>query len=139
MAIKNKRNILLTAMILSIAGILFAGYLTISKLILGVCSFGESCPFLFGYPVCIYGLILFTTLLITTISLNLNEKDRLSRCVLLLTSIIGVLFSGYYAFQEIFYPICGNFCHYKLGLPTCVYGFIVFVAVFVCVMLYRRK
>jgi uncharacterized membrane protein len=135
----NPKNLLITALILSIAGILFAGYLTISKLLIGICAFGESCPFLFGYPVCIYGLILFTTLTITIIALLLHKDDKLPDYAFLYTSILGVLFSGYYAFVEIFNPICGNNCIYRMGLPTCVYGFIVFTAVFVCMILYRKK
>lgn len=135
----EKRKILLIAMFLSIAGILFAGYLTINKLVLGVCSFGESCPFLMGYPVCIYGLIIFTTIFITTSSLILTKNDAIANRAFLYASTLGVVFSGYYALQEVFNPICGNNCVYQMGLPTCVYGFIVFVAVFVCMMHYRKK
>lgn len=134
-----RRNILKWILYLSIAGVLFAGYLTVSKMLAGVCAFGESCPFLWNHPVCIYGLILFFTVMISTIALLLHPADKLAKNLLFYTSILGVLFSGYYAFQEIFNPICGNVCVYKLGLPTCVYGFVVFVAVFVCVILARRK
>jgi uncharacterized membrane protein len=135
----NTKNNLLTALFLSIAGVLFAGYLTVTKLITGTCSFGESCPFLWNHPVCIYGLIIFFTVMISIISLLITPSDRLARRYLLYSSILGVLFSAYYSYQEVFNPICGNACIYKLGLPTCIYGFIVFVAVFICVMLYRKK
>jgi uncharacterized membrane protein len=123
---------------LSIAGVLFAGYLTLSKLLVGTCAFGESCPFLFGYPVCIYGLMIFSTIMISTIALLLHPADKIARNMLWIMSILGVVFSGYYAFQEIFNPICGNACVYQLGLPTCVYGFIVFLAVLVFVVRSRK-
>jgi hypothetical protein len=135
----NKRKLLFTTMFLSIAGILFAGYLTINKLVRNVCSFGESCPFLFGYPVCIYGLILFTLIFLSVLTLLSKKDDNLAQCSFTFISVIGVLFSGYYAFQEIFNPICGDACVYKMGLPTCVYGFIVFFAVLVCMIVYRKK
>jgi len=134
-----RRRNLITILYLSIAGVLFAGYLTLSKLLVGTCAFGESCPFLWNHPVCIYGLILFFTIMVSTISLLFHPADKLARNSLLYTSIFGVLFSGFYAYQEIFHPICGNFCHYQLGLPTCVYGFIVFLAVLICVIIGRRK
>jgi hypothetical protein len=54
------------------------------------------------------------------------------------TSIIGVLFSGNYAYQEVFNPICGDLCIYQLGLPTCIYGFIVFLAVLFFVIKGRK-
>jgi hypothetical protein len=133
------RSWLKAVLYLSIAGVLFAGYLTISKMITGICSFGESCPFLWDHPVCIYGLIIFITILLSTIALLMTPKDKLAKNSLVYMSILGVLFSGFYSYQEIFNPICGKFCHYQLGLPTCIYGFVVFIAVFACVMINRRK
>ena len=135
----NKRKILYTATFLSIAGILFAGYLTINKLIRGVCSFGESCPYLWGYPACVYGLILFFMLFLTTLTLLLKSSDKLAKCSFTYISILGVLYSGYFAYTELFNPVCGNNCVYQMGLPTCVYGFIVFLAVFLCMIVYKKK
>ena len=133
------RKILKIILYLSIAGVLFAGYLTISKMITGVCSFGESCPFLWNHPVCIYGLMIFFTIMLSTITLLLHPMDKLAKNSLFYMSILGVLFSGFYSYQEIFNPICGKFCHYQLIIPTCIYGFVVFVAVLVCVIKGRRR
>jgi hypothetical protein len=133
------RKLLKVTLYLSIAGVLFAGYLTISKMLTGICSFGESCPFLWNHPVCIYGLMIFFTIMLSTITLLLHPTDKLAKKSLLYMSILGVLFSGFYSYKEIFNPICGNKCHYQLLIPTCIYGFIVFVAVFICMMLARRK
>jgi hypothetical protein len=135
----DKKKLLFTAMYLSIAGILFAGYLTINNLVRNVCSFGESCPYLWGYPACIYGLMIFTVLFLSILTLLLKAEDRLSRHLFTYTSILGVLYSGYFAYKDVFNPVCGNNCLYQMGLPTCVYGFIVFTAVFVCMIIYRRK
>lgn len=137
--IMNVRKILFTAMFLSIAGILFAGYMTLQKFISGTCSFGEACPFLWGYPVCLYGLIIFFMLFLATLKLLLDSNDKLAKHIFKYISILGIIYSGYYAYQDIFHPLCRDNCVYQLGLPTCVYGFIVFLAVFVCMILYRKK
>jgi uncharacterized membrane protein len=121
------------------AGILFAGYLTFNNLVKGVCSFGEACPYLWGYPACVYGLILFTILFLTILTLLLRDEDKLTKHLFLYTSILGVLYAGYFAYQDVFNPLCGNHCVYQMGLPTCVYGFIVFAAVFVCMVFYRKR
>ena len=124
---------------IGIAGVLFAGYLTLNKLVWDVCSFGETCPYLWGYPACLYGLILFATLFLSTLTLSFKEGDCLAKDLFIYTSILGILYSGYFAYQDIFNPICGNNCVYQMGLPTCVYGFVVFTAVFVCMIMYRKK
>jgi len=92
----NNKIILKTALIFSIIGVLFSGYLTISKIVLGVCPLKESCPFLFNYPVCLYGLILFTTLLLAIITLTyIDANDKLANKILKYTAIFGILFSWY--------------------------------------------
>jgi len=135
----DKRKILFTAMYLSIAGVLFAGYMTLNKFLSGTCSFGEACPYLWGYPVCIYGLIIFFVLFLAILTLLMKKDDRLARQAFTYTAILGILYSGYYAYLDVFKPTCGDYCVYQLGLPTCVYGFIVFLAIFVCMILYRKK
>jgi hypothetical protein len=133
-----RRNLLKIILYLSIAGVLFAGYLTVNKMLAGVCAFGESCPSLWNHPVCIYGLIIFFTIMVSTIALLLYPTDKLAKHTQLYMSILGVLFSGFYSYQEIFNPICGKYCHYQLGLPTCIYGLVVFLAVLFFVAKSRR-
>jgi len=136
----NKNQIIKTSLIFSIIGVLFSGYLTISKLVLGVCPLRESCPFLLGYPVCLYGLIMFVALLISSITLLcINTEDKIASKVLLYVSIFGILFSGYYVYQEFFVIQCVGGCIYSLGLPTCVYGLLTYIIVALCAWYYNRK
>jgi len=113
----------------SIAGILFAGYLTFTKMILGYCPLTEPCPFLWGYPVCVYGLIFFIALLISALTLNVLPKDVIAKNMLKYISVISVLFALYFMYQEIFVITCLGGCKYSLGVPTCVYGLIFYLII----------
>jgi len=49
-------------------------------------------------------------------------------------SLAGVLFSGYLSYVEIFQQVCGlgGACSTEIfTLPSCVYGFVVFLAIFI--------
>lgn len=47
-------------------------------------------------------------------------------------SLLGVLFSGYLSYSELFKGVClfGG-CPVLSGIPACVYGFAMFVVIFV--------
>ena len=51
---------------ISLAGMLFSGYLSYSELFLGVCALGEGCKFLLGLPSCVYGFIMYLAVFIVT-------------------------------------------------------------------------
>jgi uncharacterized membrane protein len=53
--------------------------------------------------------------------------------VILGISVAGMLFSGYLSYGEVVQKVCpiGGGCSSLLGLPTCVYGFVMYLAVFV--------
>lgn len=59
-------------------------------------------------------------------------KKQLSLKIILGVSIAGLLFSGYLSYGELFARVCplGGGCSYVLGAPSCVYGFIMYAAVF---------
>lgn len=58
---------------ISIAGILFSGYLSYYELFRKFCPIGGSCSNLLGLPVCVYGLAMYIGILIITI-LGLKSK-----------------------------------------------------------------
>ncbi len=60
--------------------------------------------------------------------------------IISIISAIGVLFSGYLTFSELTAgkcPISG--CQSILGLPTCLYGLIMYLVVFVISLIGRKE
>lgn len=46
-------------------------------------------------------------------------------------SILGLLFSGYLSYSELFGGKCAlGGCSFVLGVPACVYGFIMYLIIF---------
>jgi uncharacterized membrane protein len=135
----------LVAFILSIAGFLFAGFLSISKVIWGVCPLKEPCPSFFGQPACYYGFILFTALLVLSAILAFRKENEAMPAkkslwtTTLVVSIIGILFAAVSTYKELSFPCPAGGCSYSLLLPTCIYGFLFFVGIFVFLLLGRKK
>jgi len=117
---KNKQ---ISILILSLIGTLFAGYLAFTKLFSGTCSLTEGCSYFMGYPTCIFGFIFFLILFI----LSLFSFKHNTKTPTLIVSILAILFSGYFTIVDI-QQWTG---HYSLGLPSCIYGLILFVLIFI--------
>ena len=68
----------------------------------------------------------------------MNQKSALK--IILVISIAGMLFSGYLSYGELLKKTCliGG-CSIIAGLPTCVYGFIMYFIVFVTSLLGLRS
>jgi uncharacterized membrane protein len=112
----------LPILFLSLAGFLFAGYLTYAKVISGTCPLTEGCWYLFGLPTCVYGAFFFGVLLLVSV-LHYVNKDEKHLNVIRWFSVAGILFSGYYSVNELLFPSCLiPPCTYSLLLPSCVYG-----------------
>jgi uncharacterized membrane protein len=112
---------LLSIQLLALAGVLFSGYLTM-QWFRGLCAGG--CSLLGGYPTCLYGLIMFSVLLIASL---LMPRYAQAMQVVHWVAFAGVLFSLYFSVREL--SVC-LFC-YPLGLPNCVYGLVVYATVWV--------
>ena len=128
------------AFIFSLIGTLFSGYLTVAKFFTDSCVLSEGCLYIFGYPTCLYGFIIFLVLLVSSIMMMLGTKSGAPRRLLFYVSIIGVLFSLYSIVQEMFLreaPASG----YTLLLPSCAYGFVMYLIVLVCSykILFRKE
>ena len=123
-----KKN-LLWILVFSIIGMLFAGYLTISKVVLGYCPLTEPCPTIFGYPACIYGFVLFITLFVSVLVLNAKPKNVVSKNLLKYVSLFGILFALFSIYLELFTIHCVGGCKYSLIIPTCFYGLIMYIVI----------
>jgi len=72
----------------------------------------------------------------------LKERDALR--IILLVSIAGLLFSGYLSYQELFAGGCDTGCtifapQSLLGIPVCVYGFVMYLTIVVVTTLGLTK
>lgn len=125
----NMSSFYKTAFGLSLGGTLFAGYLSFYKYFLGSCAFNEPCPTFIGYPSCWFGFGLFAILLMNALVGLLKEdaRPRLLRPILA-TAVAGTLFAGWFTLQEILAWLSGAGIRYALGLPTCAYGLVFFLA-----------
>ena len=72
-------------------------------------------------------------------------KERLALKIILWISVAGMLFSGYLSYGELFAKSCYatalgmGACTNVLQIPACVYGFVMYLIVFVIAMLGLRK
>ncbi len=69
----KQKTALQTILIISIAGMLFSGYLSYSELFKKVCALGGNCSALGGIPVCVYGFAMYLLVFIISI-LGLRNK-----------------------------------------------------------------
>lgn len=111
----------------SLVGLLFSGYLSTVKLFTSACAFNETCPYFLGYPTCFYGFLMFLITFATSV-LGISARARKERVVIIhgVVSILGIMFASYFIVHDAS-PATGN---YALGVPTCVYGFIFYIVIF---------
>ena len=129
-----------TILVVSLAGVLFSGYLSIVKLLTKTCALNEPCPYLLGYPACWYGFMMFLIIFVTTIFLFFAKKaETISPRINFYVSLLGVVFAMRFTLPEIGNILDGVATSYKLGIPTCAYGLIFFVIVFVCTLMFGFK
>lgn len=125
---------------LSTAGVLFSGYLSGVKFFAKTCAFNQSCPYFLGYPACYFGFAIFLALFIVSLMLLLG-KVGFSKAVKINTwvSALGVLFAARFSYPEVRDMLAGTYQSWFLGLSTCVYGLIFFLAVFVISIWPKRQ
>lgn len=119
---------------LALAGVLFSGYLTYTKLFSGTCALNEGCSYFMGLPTCLFGFVLYVSIFIISI-FALSSKKHFRRTIGII-SFCGILFSGYFSLYEIFFAPLNMFngASYTLGFPSCFYGFLMFIVVFFIAM-----
>jgi len=72
MCIKTKKIALKTIMWLSVAGMLFSGFLSYTELTNRVCLMG-SCPAIATIPACVYGFVMYAVVFVISI-LGIKSK-----------------------------------------------------------------
>ncbi|MEK6885344.1 MAG: hypothetical protein AABX17_00065 [Nanoarchaeota archaeon] len=72
-------------------------------------------------------------------------KERLALKIILWISVAGMLFSGYLSYGELIAKSCYatalglGACTNVAGIPACIYGFVMYLIVFVISILGLRK
>lgn len=117
--------------VLTLAGVLFSGYLSSVRLFSNTCAFSEPCPYFLGYPACWFGFALFLSLYVALV-VSLSGKAAIQSVAKfnLVISALGILFAGYFTLPEISHLLAGVKV-YRLGLPTCAYGLIFYAIIFI--------
>lgn len=115
---------------LAAAGAAFAGYLSFYRLATGTCALSEPCPFFLGYPACWYGFGMFLALLaLAAVASAKPGAWAAARRAVLAIAAVGIVFAGQYVVPEVGAWLWGG-ARYSLGLPSCAYGLVFYVAVF---------
>lgn len=124
---------------LSLAGVLFSGYLSAVKLLTSTCALSEPCPNFLGYPACWFGFGLFATLFIAS-CVGFVGQELLKNVVQVHVAVsgLGILFAGYFTAPEVSRLLAGG-PRYALGLPTCAYGLLFFVAIFIISIIFLKS
>lgn len=113
---------------LTLAGVLFSGYLSSVKLFTKTCAFNESCPYFLGYPACYYGFVIFMSMFILTLfAIQKSYGEIWLSKLLSKLSLVGILFSGYFVLIE-------NF-----KVSTCTFGLMFYIAIFSISIYYAQK
>lgn len=125
-----------TIFILTAAGLGFSGYLSAVKLLSGSCAFNESCPYFLGYPACWYGFAMYLVMCVMT-GLAIFKKVRPLAALTtdVLVSTLGIIFAGSFVVQEVAQSRLTG----VLGLSTCVYGLVFYIAIFIASLRATRK
>ncbi|MCX6815602.1 MAG: hypothetical protein NT120_02000 [Candidatus Aenigmarchaeota archaeon] len=127
----NKSAGVKIAVLFSLIGVLFSGYLTFAKLVLGTCPLTEPCAYFLGQPTCMFGFVFFIILFIASVLLMFKKYNEIKLIkVLTYISLIAIIFSFYFSYVDLFLTACPGGCKFSMLLPTCVYGLVFYIIVF---------
>lgn len=126
--------------IFALGGVALSGYLSWQKYFgsgchkaIISCSGGGKTVYIFGQPTCVYGLAMFTAVLLIMLLGWKSSRPRAINTTLLALSIVGVLFSAGLSIYEIFILKTAT-----SGLPACVYGFFLYAGILIVTLLSRK-
>jgi len=136
----RRKPSLITLIALSIVGILFSGYLSYQNYFSDGCSEtlfscgGDDAVLIFGQPTCIYGLGMYMVVLILSVLALVRDSKRPLQKAIFVLGLIGVLFAGSLSVYELFVQD-----KELASLPACVYGFFIYLAIFIVAWLGLSK
>lgn len=115
---------------LSLAGLAFAGYMSCIRLFTHTCALGEKCPTFLGYPACYFGFGMYLLMALFLFAALRNVLD-IPTAVLSVRYIAaaGIIFSGYFTLGEIGTLFRRGLHAFVLGLPTCAWGLLFYIAI----------
>ncbi len=126
--------------LISVAGLFFSGYLAGSKLFFDTCAFNETCPYFFGIPACYGGFLMYLLMTIYLACMLAGKMHKvLALNATLVVASLGVLYAGYFTFGELSVFFERGFRAYVLGLPTCAFGLVLYVALVVLTLRAKRE
>lgn len=117
--------------VLSLAGLAFSGYLSAVKFFTSVCALGETCPYFIGYPSCYFGFAMFVVLAVASLMLVAGRGGRIALHVITDVAVLGILFAGYFTFGEISVLFTEGPRAFAMGLPTCAWGLVMYIAILI--------
>lgn len=120
----------ISILMLSIAGLLFSGFLSAVKFFSNTCALGETCPIFLGLPACYFGFAMYLALAILSVFFVTRKSARI-RTALISVSGLGIFFAGYFTGKELPRLFAEGIGSFVLGLPTCAWGLLFYVAIFV--------
>jgi len=70
----NKKLALQIILAISLAGMIFSGYLSYEEIVCRTCPLGDDCSTLFGIPTCFYGFVMYACVFAVTLFSLRSEK-----------------------------------------------------------------
>lgn len=137
----NQKNLVVIALLLSIVGILFSGYLSYNiywgagcqEAVVSCGSNGNTTKIL-GVPTCVYGLFMYLIIAII-LGVGLSNSKRLGWLKsAFIISLIGLVFSLSLSIYELWLQDSS-----LSGLPACAYGFFIYLGIFIFEILALNK
>ncbi len=120
------KKILAALTLLAAGGTLFAGYLSYGQVFTGRCLLGQTCPFMWGYPACVYGFGMFVLMLVITLLALGGISTRTMLRLNALIATLGIAFSGWLVVGEI---VNGTLIGGSLGGSSCLWGRAMYIAI----------
>jgi|WetSurMetagenome_2_1015567.scaffolds.fasta_scaffold330062_2 hypothetical protein len=120
------------SIVLTLAGTIFTAYLIAVKIISRNCAFNEPCPEILGITACYLSFATFIVMfIIASIGSFTNKYHKQLSLANMIISGLGIIFSSHFTIMEIEQFFKHESIAYTLLIPTCIYGLIFYVTIFI--------